>query len=170
MLIYVRLCMFKCGSSLSRERAIRERSQSTQSIEIRVLQLEPKILCLVSNEAYSDLSGKYKFNQTRGQQGQALSMVLGHHLKRISIRISRTLSQDLPDNLKLKVVDNLLLDHVGLPHFLALCCLKVLGGWVSGGVVGGPCYFSVSPSPLGTDWATQKLCFQSGTIEYNLEM
>ena len=31
-------------------------------------------------------------------------------------------------------------------------CLKVRGGW--GGGVGGPCDFSVSPSPFGLDFGT----------------
>ena len=31
-------------------------------------------------------------------------------------------------------------------------CLKVRGGW--GGWVGGPCDFSVSPSPFGLDFGT----------------
>ena len=49
-------------------------------------------------------------------------MVLGHHLKRIRI------SQDLLDTLKLWVVDNLILDHVGLSHILALAVHPV-GDW-----------------------------------------
>ena len=37
-------------------------------------------------------------------------------------------------------------------------CLKVMGGWVGGvGGVGGPCDFSVSPSPFGLDFGTLDL-------------
>ena len=81
------------------------------------------------------------------------------------------------------MIDKLLLKHVGLPHVLVLAvhlvnffswvsqgghseqllffalfyqstpsCLKVRGGWV--GSVGGPCDFSVSPSPFGLDFGT----------------
>ena len=81
------------------------------------------------------------------------------------------------------MIDKLLLEHVGLPHVLVLAvhlvnffswvsqgghseqllffalfyqstpsCLKVMGGWV--GWVGGPCDFSVSPSPFGLDFGT----------------
>ena len=33
-------------------------------------------------------------------------------------------------------------------------CLKVRGGWVGWGGVGGPCDFSVSPSNFGLDFET----------------
>ena len=36
-------------------------------------------------------------------------------------------------------------------------CLKVMGGWV-----GGPCDFSVSPSPFGLDFGTLDLDFGLG--------
>ena len=80
------------------------------------------------------------------------------------------------------MIDKLLLEHVGLPQVLYLAvhlvnffgwmsqggnfeqllffalfyqstpsCLKVRGGW---GGVGGPCDFSVSPSPFGLDFGT----------------
>ena len=79
------------------------------------------------------------------------------------------------------MIDKLLLEHVGLTHVLDLAvhlvnffglmsqevhsepllllalfyqstpsCLKVRGGWVGG----GPCDFSVSPSPFGLDFGT----------------
>ena len=74
------------------------------------------------------------------------------------------------------LIDKVLLELVGLPHVLDLAvhlvnffwldesrshseslyqstpsCLKVMGG---GGWVGGPCDFSVSPSPFGLDFGT----------------
>ena len=80
------------------------------------------------------------------------------------------------------MIDKVLLEHVRLPHLLDLAvhlvnffgrmsqgghsepllqlalfyqstpsCLKVMGG---GGWVGGPCDFSVSPSPFGLDFGT----------------
>ena len=82
------------------------------------------------------------------------------------------------------MIDKLLLEHVGLPHVLDLAvhlvkffcwmsqgghsepllllalfhqstpsCIKVRGG-SGGGGVGGPCDFSVSPSPFGLDFGT----------------
>ena len=41
-------------------------------------------------------------------------------------------------------------------------CLKVRGGW--GGGVGGPCDFSVSPSPFGLDFGT----LDYGTLDLGL--
>ena len=40
-------------------------------------------------------------------------------------------------------------------------CLKVRGGW-GGGSGGGPCDFSVSPSPFGLDFGTLDLDFGLG--------
>ena len=59
-------------------------------------------------------------------------IVFGHPLQRI--RIPRSWSQDLPNNLKFWVIDNLLLDHVGLPDILAIAVHLVnLFGWINKG-------------------------------------
>ena len=44
------------------------------------------------------------------------------------------------------LIDKVLLELVGLPHVLDLAVQQVGGG--------GPCNFSVSPSPLGLDFGT----------------
>ena len=92
------------------------------------------------------------------------------------------------------MIDILLLEHVGLPHILDLAVHLVnFFGWMSqgghsepilllalfyqsipswlkviGGGVGGPCDFSVSPSPFGLDFGT--LDFGLGLDNINLAL
>ena len=57
------------------------------------------------------------------------------------------------------------LSQLALFYQTAPSCLKVRGGWCAGGHVvmcrrpcgGGPCDFSVSPSPFGLDFGTLDL-------------